>query len=333
MREPLLPHLRPLPALLSLALLATALTLGACGDDDGEGAPAASAYPLTIRDDTDTTVTISTRPQRIVAVLPSATNLLVDLDLASLIIGTDSFSKAAHAEDEGAPLADVQSVGGSGFRFNLELIAQLEPDLALVGLGGTEDFVDQLRTLGITVVALRFPQSIEEMLEQLLLIGEIDDATPEAEALVAELRGRIEIAQGQGRERRELLTYIEIDQSEPTRPWTVGSASLHQEIIEVAGGENAFANLASDFAQVSWKEVIAANPDVILLLNSTEYASELAFNPVSTETVGTRTGWDQIAAVQNGRIFALDPDLFSTGVRLIEAVEQVAATLDAAQAE
>jgi len=45
-------------------------------------------------------------------------------------------------------------------------------------------------------------------------------------------------------------------------------------------------------------------------------------------SVGSRPGWASIAAVRDGRIYAVDPDLFSrAGPRVAEAVETLARLL------
>jgi iron complex transport system substrate-binding protein len=65
---------------------------------------------------------------------------------------------------------------------------------------------------------------------------------------------------------------------------------------------------------MSNEAVIAAAPDVIILAD--EEAGE------SAETVSARPGWDAIPAVQNGRIYPVDPDIVSRpGPRLINALD------------
>lgn len=308
---------------LVVAALA-ALALAACGGAD-EGGATAAAGSLSFVDDGGVRVTLAAAPQRVVALLPSVTDLLIDLGLEGRIVGTDDFSLPP-------TLAGVASVGGSGFIFNIEAIAVLEPDLLLVAAGGTDQVVQQSRTLGLPTAVLDFPTSLAVVLEQLRFLGGIFDVEERAAAVVADLEERLARVRAAVAGRPPVRVYLEVDQSTPTRPFTVGPGSLHDEVLTLAGGANIFAAAASPFPQVNWEAIIAADPEVILLLNSQEFAGELTFNPVAAAEVAARRGWAQIGAVRRGLIVSLPPDLFSVGTALVEAVERLAEVLEEARA-
>ena len=319
---------------VGIAILA--LTIAACGSDQPEeqstAAPVppastaaandAPAYPLTFTDDSGTTVTIAAEPQRVVAVLPSVTNLLLDLGLTARIVATDDFSAGAHPALSGVP-----RLGGGGFIFNVEATAALQPDLVLAAQGGTDEFVQQGRSLGWTVVVVKYPGSIEEMLDQFLRIGQIFDHATDAERLVADLRARLDAAAARATGQPPVRVYLEVDQSTPTQPFTIGPGSLQEEVLQRAGGENIFHDTNAAFAQVNWEAIIDRDPEVIFLLDSTDFADALAFSPVSVEEVAERTGWNTISAVQMGRIIPLDQNQFTPGVHLVAIAEQIAEIL------
>ena len=74
---------------------------------------------------------------------------------------------------------------------------------------------------------------------------------------------------------------------------------------------------ASGYPQLNAETIIAANPDLIFLAD-TKCCGE------SLETVAARDGWDQITAVQNGNVFAMDDDIASRwGPRVVEYAQQV----------
>jgi iron complex transport system substrate-binding protein len=81
-------------------------------------------------------------------------------------------------------------------------------------------------------------------------------------------------------------------------------------------------NIAGDgggiaYPQLTQEAIIAANPRVIVLADE-EFG-------VSIDSVKARPGWDQIDAVQNDRIYSVDPDLISRpGPRIVDALEQLA---------
>ena len=286
-------------------------------------------FPITVTDDTGVEVTVAARPERVIAVLPSAVDLIVDLGLVDRLVAVDDFSL------DRAP--EATSVGGNNFTFNIEAVAELEPDLLIVAVGGTEELAQQARDLGLPVYAIAFPAELADVFDQLRLIGRLLGESGAADAVVAELEDRFlavtqRVADETASEAAPVRVYLEVDQSTPTQPFSVGPGSLHQQIIELAGGENIFGEAESAFPQVNWESIIAADPEVILLLDSKEFGGELAFNPVSVEEVGERTGWDLTSAVRNGMVVPLPNDLFSVGAGLVEALEQVAEALAAARA-
>jgi iron complex transport system substrate-binding protein len=102
---------------------------------------------------------------------------------------------------------------------------------------------------------------------------------------------------------------------------TAGPSTFTGQMIELAGGANAFADLTEDYPQISAEEVIARNPAVIL-------GSDSHGDKLTPEQVAARPGWDQIDAVQNGRIHLIDGNIVSrAGPRLADAVEAIAQAL------
>jgi hypothetical protein len=114
--------------------------------------------------------------------------------------------------------------------------------------------------------------------------------------------------------------FYEMDASDPVKPFTAGPKGFYGQLVDLAGGDNVFSDMPSDFAQVSAEAVIGRDPDLILLMDA--YAP---FNPQSPATVVARPGWDQVTAVRNGALYALQAQPFSSpGPRLIDALETLA---------
>ncbi len=331
-------------ALLLLLLLSALMLIGAaCGDDDKDtiaappaGAAAAAdatAYPFTFTDDTGQSLTLAARPERIVAILPSITNYLLDLGAGGRIVAADAFSLEDYAAGPDAPLANAADVGGDGLTFNVEAIVAAEPDLVLSagGFSGGE-LTAQLRALGLTVAEIQFPGAVEEMLADIRLVGEIVDRKAEAATLVESLQARLDAIAQRTAGAPPLRVYMELDQSDPTQPYSVGPGSLHDEMITRAGGTNIFHDAASAFPQVNFEAIITRNPEVVVLTNAAEESDPLELNTISLEQVAQRTGWNTTAAVQARTIYAVSPDLFSTtGEKLITAMEQLAAIIAVAR--
>ncbi len=87
-------------------------------------------------------------------------------------------------------------------------------------------------------------------------------------------------------------------------------------MIKMAGGANVAVSLKSDYAQISQEELIAADPEVILL-------GDGAYG-ITPAQVASRPGWASMAAVKNNRVISFDDNLASRpGPRLVDGLELV----------
>jgi iron complex transport system substrate-binding protein len=88
-------------------------------------------------------------------------------------------------------------------------------------------------------------------------------------------------------------------------------------LIGLAGGTNIFADVGSAYPQVGLEQVVAADPEVIIL-------SDAAYG-ITVESVGQRPGMSGVAAVKQQRVHPIDDDLVSRpGPRLIDGLEAAA---------
>lgn len=87
----------------------------------------------------------------------------------------------------------------------------------------------------------------------------------------------------------------------------------------MAGGENIGGVLNDPFVQIS-AEIVAQDPDIILL-GDTLYG-------VTIKSIAERTGWANLTAVKEGKIFAFDDNLASRpGPRMVDGLEQLVKVL------
>jgi iron complex transport system substrate-binding protein len=91
-------------------------------------------------------------------------------------------------------------------------------------------------------------------------------------------------------------------------------------VIKRAKAINLGDALEGEWVQVSSEELVAQNPDVILLSD--------ALYGVTEESVAERAGWSEIKAVVEGKVYPFDPFILSVpGPRLVDGFEQVVALL------
>lgn len=268
--------------------------------------PALPAIVLT--DDAGRTVEIAEAPQRLVSFAPSNTEILFALGLGDRVVGVTDFCD--YPEEAKA----IEKVGG--IEPNLEKVVSLDPDLVLA-IGGNADLVSKLEGLGITVLVLD-PSDLEGIYRDIELVGRAAGVKGKAEALVAGMRKRVEAitAKTKGLTSRPKVFY-ELDAADPSKPYTPGPGTWHDDFIEMAGGINVAADAKMQWVQLSAEEIIAQNP-AIIILGDANYG-------VTAEMVKERPGWGVIAAVRNDRIYPIDDNLISRpGPRIIEGLEELA---------
>jgi iron complex transport system substrate-binding protein len=215
----------------------------------------------------------------------------------------------------------VTNIGALWDELPSEAILALEPDLVVAAQIISEDQVAALRDLGLNVYWQANPLTYEELWENLRDFGLLTGHEAQTEALITSLEARVKAVQEKTASVSERPSvFYELDATDPSNPWTAGSGTFIDYIINQAGGTNAAAALQGDYAQISSEELIATNPDVILLADA----------PYGTtpESVAARPGWEVITAVQENALYPIDPNMMSVpGPRLVDALEETARLL------
>jgi iron complex transport system substrate-binding protein len=271
--------------------------------------------PLELTDGLGRTVTLAAIPQRIVSLAPSATEILFAVSAGEQVIGRDSFS---NYPEEVANLADI---GGSMGSYSYETITSLNPDLVIAAEINTPEQVKALEDLGLNVYYIANPTSLEELYLILETAGTLTGNEQTASDLVESLKARVEIVV----EKTNILAnkpvvFYELDGSEPAKPWTAGPGTFIDLLIDLAGGINVGHVLSGAWAQISAEELLVQNPEIILL-------GDAAYG-MTAEQVAARAGWENLRAVQEGKIYAFNDDLVSRpGPRLVDALEELSKLL------
>ena len=261
-------------------------------------------------DDAQRAVEITGVPERIISLAPSNTELLFALGLGDKVVGVTDFC------DYPEEARGIEKVGF--VEINLEKIVDLEPDLVLY-IGGTAQLekTQTMEDLGLTVLVLA-PSDIEEIFADIELVGRATGTEDEAADLASELRARMdEVLSRVAQAERQPLVFYELDATDPTRPWTAGPGSFIDALIDMAGGINLGATAGMQWAQFSTEEIIAQDPEIIIL-GDANYG-------VTVESVEGRQGWGVITAVKEGAIYPIDDNLVSRpGPRIIDGLEELA---------
>jgi iron complex transport system substrate-binding protein len=272
-------------------------------------------------DDHDYPTSLSAYPDRIASLAPSCTEILFALGLDDKVKAITDYDNYPYNFTAWIEAGNITSVGDFS-KPNMEVIASVNPDLILATAGVQGDTIDTMRALNYKVLVLD-PSSVEGVLQDITLVGNATGKSAEATALVNSLRSRIDaVAEKVATATSKPKVYYEV-WYDPTSLWSAGSKAWQNELIDIAGGTNIFADQPLDYFQSSAEAVIDRNPDVILLPSS-----GMGFGPPfwgSINEVKARPGWDSISAVQKNQLYQIDGDVIArAGPRVADAIEALA---------
>jgi iron complex transport system substrate-binding protein len=304
MRSPLAPFLA---VLLLVASACGAATAPVSSQQPGPTATvAAVAFPTTVTDFQNRSVTLATRPERIVSIGPSITEFLFALGAGPRVVGVDDFS------DEPAAANQVEKVGG--IKVNFEKVVSLKPDLVL-SVKFSDGTIEKLAGAGLLVLVVD-PQSAGDVARTAILLGRAVGS--EGETMARDIQKRVDDVRSKtASAATKPRVYHEIDASDPTKIFTVGPGSYIHDLIEIAGGQNIAARATSAYPQLSAEEILRSDPEIIVLA-----AADYSAKP---DQVAARAGWSALSAVKNKRIVTIAPNLINRpGPRVGEAAEAYA---------
>ncbi|RJX25983.1 MAG: cobalamin-binding protein [Dethiobacter sp.] len=297
----------------SLVFLLLLLIAAGCAqpkDTGNKGSQEDKPFQVTVEDHLGRQVRLSQKPQRIISLAPSNTEMLFALGLAERIVGVTEYCNY--------PIEALQKPkAGSFAEPNIEKVVALQPDL-VVAVRMQEEELARLEDLGIPVLVLN-PTCIEEVYRSIELLGLAAGEEESARLLVAGIRGKIDAVREkllEVPEDKRVRVYYEV-YADPLM--SVGCTSVIHELIEAAGGVNIFADVEAPYPKVSAEAVIDRDPQVIVFPNYHGTEEVLA------NEIKSRPGWGAITAITNERLFGIDPDKISRpGPRIADAVEEMA---------
>lgn len=283
-------------------------------------------------DDYRPVTNLTVHPKRIVSLSPSSTEILFAIGAGDKVVGVTDYCNYPHDLKARIEAEELTRVGGY-WNPSVETIVALKPDLVLVSTAKctvktneckvnckrrceiTVQVAAQLRSLGLKVLILG-PHSMNDVLEDILLVGRASGNAAEASNLVEKLRQRIEtVAKKSKTASHRLKVYFEVWNN----PYvSVNSGTWIGDVINLAGGANIFGEAVSEWPIIRSEDIIQRNPDMMVF-------------PVipgvprfwgSFEDVKKRPGWKSMSAVRNGSLYEIPRDLISRpGPRLVEALE------------
>lgn len=257
---------------------------------------------------------IHEKPERIVSLAPNLTEILFAL-------GLDEKITAVSSDSDYPPDAVSKKKVGSFWQPNIETIIAAKPDLVVC-----ETFLQQneaaqaLKRTGLNVLPLRV-ETIDELFAAIRSIGQAAGCSEKAEQLADSLKEQLEqIREVSSSHQKVKIMWV--IQTEPVR--VAGVKTFVNEIIELAGGQNAIAPTGDQYPSISTEEIIGCNAEVII--QSAMGTQDLEKQQESAEKFWSR--FANLPAVKDKRIYVINPDtVLRLGPRVAEGAQTVAECL------
>lgn len=282
---------------------------------------------------------------KIVSLLPSATEIVCALGLENDLVAIThecdfpprisnrpaiTASRISHESMTSLEIdhAVRSQLDGHGSIYDLDsgLLEDLKPDLII-----TQELCDvcavsykqvqnaaRMYVADANVVSLE-PNTIEDIFQNILTVGELAEARERAAEVVNKLRGRLNLL-------REKTAAVEarpgafmLEWLEP--PFAPGHWVPEQ--VEAAGGTSLLGGAGERSVTTTYGAILESNPEIIVLIPCGYYIKDTVRQ---LESTSFPAAWKEIAAVKNGDVWALDATSYFSrpGPRVVDGAEILA---------
>ena len=203
--------------------------------------------PLVVSSDTSA-------PSRIVAVAPNLVEILYALGLGEAVVGVT-------ADSASPPAAADKPKIGTFWQPNIEAIVALNPDLVVaLDFQQHKSLVHRLERMGYACLIADI-WKVDDFFRGVVTIGQAAAREPQAEARVADIQAQLQRLRDAttGQTRPRVLWVV---QREPLR--VAGQDTFINELIELAGGQNAIGPTLHKYPPIGAEQVISCGAEVII---------------------------------------------------------------------
>jgi iron complex transport system substrate-binding protein len=279
---------------------------------------------------------------RICSLLPSATEIVFALGLGDQVVAVSHecdyppeardqpvlTKSAIHQTVHNSLDVDrvVELRGGDIYEVNEQLLGELKPDLILtqelchVCAVSYTKVKEAARILDAdTKIVSLEPTNLDEIVDNILLVGRVAGASSAAEKLASQLLRRISRVKEKTQrvKRRPRVFFMEW-----LRPPWVGGHWI-PEMINCAGGVDRLGHLGQPSYKTEWRQVVQYQPEIIVL-SPCGFDAEQVVN--ESTVLSSYDGWEKIPAFQDGKIYAVNASAYFSrpGPRIVEGLEILA---------
>ena len=282
---------------------------------------------------------------RVCSFLPSATEILFALGLGESVVGVSHECNyppearqkptVVHSslDPQGLSSKQIHETVGKNLQSNRSLysidlirLREAEPDLILTQeLCGVcaLDYATVAQAVGsmarMPEILSLAPRTLSDVLRDIALVGQATEKIHAAATLVSQLEERIDHVRSLGLSAGSQPKVACIEWMEPF----YSAGHWVPEMVNIAGGKDELGFTAEPSRKITWDEMLAYAPEVIVLM-------PCGFNVEQTlreaERIRDLPGWNQLPAVGADRVFAVDGNAYfsRSGPRLVDGLEILA---------
>jgi len=279
---------------------------------------------------------------RIASLLPSATEIAFALGLGDQVVAV-SHECDYPAEASTRPVLtksaihqkmhrsldvdrEVEKRGGDIYEIDEKLLEELKPDLILtqelcaVCAVSYTKVKEAARVLDAdTKIVSLEPNNLEEIIDNIRLVGKIAGKASQAEELASRLSLRIDKVKEKTRRVQYRPRVFLMEWLEP--PWAGGH--WIPQMADYAGAVEGLGNLGRPSQKISWNRVVDYQPEIIIL---SPCGFDLKGVKAESHVLASYPGWDKIPAYKNSRIYAVNASAYFSrpGPRVVDGLELLA---------
>ncbi|MEJ5300180.1 MAG: adenosylcobinamide amidohydrolase [Thermodesulforhabdaceae bacterium] len=231
-------------------------------------------------------------PQRVVSLLPSATEIIQILGESDKLVGISIHDRLPPTED--------RKIVGSFFNPIIAAIRSVQPDTIIISprhQNIAKEFASRSHIVTVEI------NSIDELYKTIRLLGNLFHKDSEAEKLISEIKTEISLVQQKLSKipnRRPVRVMRFMGRQDSETVMAPGDDSFQNDLIRLSGGTPPSFGKNGAVIPVSLAEWQRFDPEVIYGCGEDRQVAEKFFSLL---------GWKDVSAVKNGRIFYFPCDL------------------------
>lgn len=238
---------------------------------------------LEVTDSYQRKVVLAEKPQRIISISPSVTEILYLLQADSLLVGVSNFCNYPPQTQEKEKIGGLQNI-------NIERIVQLKPDLVVVGSIVSRDFVRKVENLSIPILIMNEEKGIEGVKNSISILADIVQKKELAQQLLAHYDSVLfQIKSNQPKEQKSVYYVVGFGEG---GDFSAGGNTHIDEIITLAGGKNICGTLSG--WSVNREYLFQQDPQYIFIRTE------------DLDRFSSMIPYTQLTAVQEKRIFPIE---------------------------